>query len=267
MVLPGWRRPGLRSIYSGMELAGAPDQERAVRLRDAQAETYATRWLGSRGYFRVRVQIAEVLRALRLRGAHALYDAGAGVGIYTLAAARRRPGLRVLAADLSPASIAVLRRDAAAAGLARVDARVGNIVDLRPPAASCDRALLCEVLQHIPDAAARRTAVANVHEALAPGGRAVAVLYRWGGWIRPPKPKEQHGHGGGIYRMAFTEAEARALFSDAGFARVRVTGLHRSPDLVRRKAPQSLGPLLERLQRGLGLNAARASYLLVEAVK
>jgi len=244
------------------------DQAREVPLRDRQAEDYERSFHELRGAYWVRAQLAVTIRALRLRGARTLYDAGCGVGVYTLEIARRHPGIDILAVDFSPESVRVLRRGSSRLGTVRLRAQVADVTAYRPPDGAFDRVLCSEVLQHIPGDDRRRAAVRNLFAALRPGGRAVATAYRWGGLIRPPDPKEDLDMlGTGLNRYAFTAAELAELFAGAGFVEVRTRAIIRTPPRVQRRLPPSLASGVERCLSRLGINARNARYLLVEAVR
>jgi SAM-dependent methyltransferase len=246
----------------------ARDQSREIVLRDEQAASYAQSFHRLRGAYWVRAQLAATLRALQLRGVRSLYDAGCGVGIYALEIARRYPAADVLAVDFSAESVRLLQREARLRHLDRVRALVADISAFRPPAGAFDRVLCSEVLHHVPSDEGRRAAVRNLFAALRPGGRAVAVVYRWGGMIRPPDPKEDPDmRGTGLCRFAFTSAELSDLFATAGFVDVRVRAIIRTPPRVQRRLPPSLAPGIERCLAGLQVNSRYARYLLVEAVR
>jgi SAM-dependent methyltransferase len=244
------------------------DQARELSLRDRQAEDYERMFLSLRGEYWVRAQLAETIRALRLRGARTLYDAGSGVGIYALEIARRHPGLGILAVDFSPRSVEVLRNRAMRLGVRGLRTEVADLTAYTPPEGAFDRVLCSEVLQHVPGEVGRRAAVRNLFAALRPGGRAVATAYRWGGLVRPPAPKEELDlRGTGLCRYAFTGQEFADLFADAGFVEVRTRAIIRTPPRVQRRLPASLAAGVERCLMSLHVNARNARYLLVEAVR
>lgn len=95
-------------------------------------------------------------------------DAGCGPGRLTLPAARAvgEEGL-VVALDLQPAMLRLVRERLAGTGLANVRLAAGNLE--RPPlrADTFDRAILVTVLGEVPDRAA---ALRGIYDALAPGG-------------------------------------------------------------------------------------------------
>ena len=146
-------------------------------------------------------------------------DLGAGRGAVTLPAARAvGPAGRVIAGDLSPEMVALLRADAAREGLAQVDVRTMDAEDPDLPADSADRVLLAFVIFFLPDpeAALRRYA-----EILRPGGRLGLTIFpgvdeRWKFWtemldeLKPPQlrsiAKDDPGPVGSPDRLAATLA-------------------------------------------------------------
>lgn len=108
-------------------------------------------------------------------GPHALLDAAAGIGTQAIGLAAL--GHRVHATDLSPAAIARLRREAAAAGVALTT----DIADLRSLATRVgdrfDAVLACDnALPHLLTDADLGLAVANMAATLRPGGLLLASL-------------------------------------------------------------------------------------------
>lgn len=96
-------------------------------------------------------------------------DVGAGSGTDSLLAARLvGPQGRVLALDMTPAMLAKLGRNVAAAGAANVALVEGNAERIPLPAASVDAVTSNGVLNLVPDKAA---AFAEIFRVLRPGGR------------------------------------------------------------------------------------------------
>lgn len=114
-------------------------------------------------------------------------DAGGGPGRYTIALAARGYTLTLL--DLSPGLLDLARARIAAAGeavLGRVEAiAAGSITDLSGFPAGHFDAVLClgGPLSHLPEAAQRSGAVAELRRVVAPGGRLfVSVMNRLGAY-------------------------------------------------------------------------------------
>lgn len=113
----------------------------------------------------------DALRLGRVEAGTRLADVACGPGSLSLAAARR--GARPSALDFSPDMIALLRAEAARAGL-MVEARVGDGQALPWPDASFDVACSLFGLIFFPD---RGRGLAELRRVLRPGGR--AVLASW----------------------------------------------------------------------------------------
>lgn len=115
----------------------------------------------------------EVVAALGLRHGDTVGEVGAGPGYFTVRLARAvGPGGKVLAAEVSPEILAILRQRLAEAG-------VGNVVPMlaRPEVppfspASCDRILLVNTFHHFADGPGYLRALGAC---LAPGGRIAAI--------------------------------------------------------------------------------------------
>ena len=117
------------------------------------------------------------LRAETLRPV--LLDVGAGTGAFTLAAAKRWPGARVLGLDASAGMLSVARQRAAQAGLRDVGERlewlVADAASLPLGDASVDVAVSSFVLQLV---SGREAVLAQLHRVLRPGG-----LFAFVTWI------------------------------------------------------------------------------------
>ena len=132
----------------------------------------------------LRPALDALLAAADVQPGEHVVDVACGTGLVTLPAARRAgPHGRVLATDLSAKMIEIVEQRAAAAGLANVDtAFVGaEALDLD---AHVDLALCSLGLMYVPEP---EQALARMHRAVRPGGRAVVSV--WGerrncGWAR-----------------------------------------------------------------------------------
>lgn len=91
----------------------------------------------------------------RLPQSGRLLDIGAGAGTYVVAVRAGRPELAILANDISPHSIAMVReldRASAPAGVAALELLEGDFIQLlREPGERFDAAIFSEVVEHIPD--------------------------------------------------------------------------------------------------------------------
>jgi SAM-dependent methyltransferase len=108
----------------------------------------------------------------RLKPDSYVLEVGAGTGLYTLSLLAE--GHRVLAVDLSQASLDSIRERVTGSGFAnRLSTRCGEFLQVAEtlPAASLDAVAFIKVLHHFPDRAAIERALRLSYELLAPGGR------------------------------------------------------------------------------------------------
>lgn len=114
--------------------------------------------------------------ALALQPGQTACDVGAGSGYHTIRLARAvGPTGRVLAVDLQPKMLELLRERVAAAGLANVEAIEATDRDPRLPDGACDLVLLVDVYHEL---AWPEPMLAAFRRALAPGGRLALVEFR-----------------------------------------------------------------------------------------
>jgi SAM-dependent methyltransferase len=99
-------------------------------------------------------------------------EAGCGVGAQTVTLAANSPGARFTSIDVSAASVADARRRVAAAGLANVELRQGDLFALPFPPASFDHVFVCFVLEHLADPAG---ALAALRAVVRPGGTITVI--------------------------------------------------------------------------------------------
>ena len=126
-----------------------------------------------------------------LRPGHRLLDLGCGPGRYSLAAARRvGPQGEILALDLWPRGIELLKEEAGRKGLAHIKARVGNITSPELEIeGEFDLVLLATVLHDLVERGQEKGALANAARAVKHGGKlAVVEFVKKDGKPGPPKP-------------------------------------------------------------------------------
>ncbi len=247
-------------------------QQGEITLRDQQAESYVRNLQEStaRGNYWLQAQTSIVLEALRLTRKHGikLYDAGCGVGIYSLEIARKFPNIEISCIDFSLGSIKVLEREAEARGFRNITALVGNITDYRPEPETFDRAMCNEVLQHLPTREMRILALNNIHTSLKEGGIFVTTNYRWGGYIRPPTRKEDRTFSKNkLTRFAFTEMELRDLLQECDYRQVDCYGIIRLPARVRKLVPSHFAGFLEKSLHKYDLKSRDAQFVLAVGEK
>ena len=140
---------------------------------------------------------------------------GCGTG---LVGVRLLPRLgHLLATDLSPGMLAVLRDKASAAGLDRIDTQVLDLTTAPAPAYRYDFLFTSMALHHIPDVAAL---VRTFGAMLVPGG-----------WIALADLDTEDGsfHGSdvpGVAHRGFDRAQVRRWLSEAGFTNVAFRTAH-----------------------------------------
>ncbi|MCL4703665.1 class I SAM-dependent methyltransferase [bacterium] len=241
------------------------EQNAEIELRDQQATQYDDQFIKTRSLFSYHSQIRTVISHLDPHSYDQVLDAGCGTGIYTLEIARKC--CRVLSVDFSRQSISLLQQKTQEHRLNNVDLMVGDLADVRLPANHFSMAICVEVLQHIPGRAKKEAALRNIHCALRQGGKLLIVVYRYGGWIKPPRPQEECNHGGtGLYRYAFTEDDCRSLLKDSGFEIIYISGLHNLPHKLRRRMPISLS-FIETGLTHLQFTRRIGDYLIIRADK
>ena len=99
-------------------------------------------------------------------------EAGCGTGAQTVAIAQRSKGARIVAVDVSAASLAEAQIRVSAAGCGNVEFRQADLRALPFAPASFDHVFLCFVLEHLPDPAA---ALAGLRPLLRPGGTITVI--------------------------------------------------------------------------------------------
>jgi len=99
-------------------------------------------------------------------------EAGCGVGAQTVSLARRSPGARIVALDLSRESVAVARAKVSAAGLGNVAFLQADLFALPFRPASFDHVFVCFVLEHL---ARPVDAVATLRGFVRPGGTVTVI--------------------------------------------------------------------------------------------
>ena len=199
----------LEGILRALPSGGLVNEEARIveeKTRDKQAKYYD---------FYLSLNLPTRLETMKMRPklrgikSIAALDVGCGTGRYTLPIAEISK--RVVGIDRSLVSLQECRRKIVQQGfddrmlLIQADA---NSMPLRPGA--FDLAVVAQVLQHIPDKAARSEAVDRIAAALGPKGRFLVTLYEWSG-PKPYRPIKEGQHRGGISFFRFTEADAREL--------------------------------------------------------
>ena len=99
-------------------------------------------------------------------------EAGCGVGAQTVALARNSPAARIMAVDISSASLGRAQARVTAAGLANVSFQQADVFALPFTDGSFDHVFVCFLLEHLHEPVA---ALAELRRVLKPGGTATAI--------------------------------------------------------------------------------------------
>ena len=117
-----------------------------------------------------------MLDALKIAPGSTVADIGAGVGYTSLRLSRRvGPGGTVLATDVQPQMLKLLRTNAREAGITNVKPILCTPTDTKLPDAAVDLALMVDVYHECSDPEAT---LKGLRRALKPGGRLVLVEFR-----------------------------------------------------------------------------------------
>lgn len=167
-----------------------------------------------------------LLAQAALRPGERVIDVACGTGLVTFAAAAAvAPAGQVTGVDLSEAMVTLARARVLERGLDRVRVERMDAEDLALPDASFDVALCALGLMYVPDA---RKAVEEMARVLAPGGRAVAVV--WGhrsrcGWadIFPIVDAQVQSEVCPLFFALGTADRLGAVFQEVGLSAVETT--------------------------------------------
>ncbi|MEN3026571.1 MAG: class I SAM-dependent methyltransferase [Chlorobiota bacterium] len=212
-----------------------------VRFRDQMAAQYVALVAQRGAYWWYAVQ-RFLLHRMGLQRGGWLYDAGCGVGLYSLAIARQFPFVRIFAVDFSAESLRLLEAAARESGVEeRIVCIQADITRWVPPHPV--RWVLCtEVLQHIPTESLRLQALHRFAEGLLADGELWLLVARYtlrDRWRGIPKCSDERDRGGS-FRMRFTPEELRRLLRQAGFSSVHLFGAPVPPSRVGNRLPPTL---------------------------
>lgn len=127
-----------------------------------------------------------LLGALQLEDGDVACDFGAGNGYHSLRMAEAvAPGGKVVAVDIQPEMLALLKERAADASITNVETLLATPDDARLPPASCDLILLVDVYHELDDPP---RALAQLRRALTPGGTIALAEFRGEDPAVPIKP-------------------------------------------------------------------------------
>jgi SAM-dependent methyltransferase len=186
-------RDGIGKFYMGREIShvmghlGAGWLERSSREREERTDL--------------------LVDNLPLEEDDVVADVGAGTGYFSFRIAPSVPGGEVLAVDIQPEMLAIVRERAEEAGIDNVRGIRGSVTDPNLPDAGVDLALIVDAYHEFSHP--REMALA-LRRALRPGGRLILVEYRA---EDPSVPIKR------LHKMS--EAQARRELEAAGFEFVR----------------------------------------------
>ncbi len=116
-----------------------------------------------------------LVAALKLRPADVVADVGAGSGYFTFRIAPLVPEGKVLAVDIQPEMLDMIRAEERRRGLSNVETVLGTTDDPKLPADSVDLALLVDAYHEFDFP---REMMQGIVQGLKPGGRVALVEYR-----------------------------------------------------------------------------------------
>lgn len=154
-------RDGIGKIYMGREISFVMGHRGAAWLERAERE--------------VEERPDLVLQELGLEADHVVADVGAGSGYFSFRLSRLVPRGRVLAVDVQPEMLTVIRKRSRELGVDNVEPVLGLIDDPNLPAATVDVALMVDAYHEFSHP---REMMEGLVEALVPGGRVFLVEYR-----------------------------------------------------------------------------------------
>ncbi len=180
--------------------AGAQDAPATPRPRRDRPGTYMGRTIadvmgfqGADWLFRdsreAEEQPERMLDALKIKAGETVADVGAGAGYTSLRLARRvGPRGTVLATDVQPEMLAMLRDNARAAGVANIKPIRATQATTNLPDGQVDLALMVDVYHEASDP---ESLLKGLKKALKPGGRLVLVEFRGEDPEVPIKPEHK----------------------------------------------------------------------------
>ncbi len=163
---------GIGTFYMGREIARVMGHDAAAWLERPQRTAEE--------------DPGRLVRELRLRPGQVVADIGAGTGYLSRRLAQAvGPGGKVLAVDVQPEMLALLKDFDARLGLTNIVPTLGTTTDPQLPAASVDLALMVDVYHEFDFPFEMMQGICR---ALKPGGRVVLVEYRAEDPAVPIKP-------------------------------------------------------------------------------
>ena len=153
------------------------------------------------------IEIPKLVEVLVLKSAMTVADVGAGGGAITVVLAKWLVSGRVLATDIDPSSLAVIRDYVKREGLSNVTLIEGAYASTNLPTSCCDAILMRNVYHHLTEP---ETFITSVIASLKPGGQLAIVDFRARPGSALPKGVRANREGNGIPSSLVVE-EVRAL--------------------------------------------------------
>ena len=152
---------GIGKVYMGREIASVMGHE-------------AARWL-ERPEREREEEPQKVINAMDLRGDETVADIGAGSGHFSFRIAARLPKGKVLAEDIQPEMLDIIRNTSKARGILNVEPVLGTVTDPKMADNSVDVVLFLDSYHEFDHPRHMMEAIVT---ALKPGGRVIEVEYR-----------------------------------------------------------------------------------------
>ena len=154
-------RDGIGKVFMGREIAqvmghfGAAWLERPERVDEERPDI--------------------VVAGLQLKPGDVVADIGAGTGYFSIRIAKANPQGRVLAVDIQPEMIQLLKSQMAKAGVANIESILSTTADPRLPAGAVDKVLMVDAYHEFDEPQAMMEGIVR---GLKPDGEVVFVEYR-----------------------------------------------------------------------------------------
>lgn len=220
--IPDMRLP---NIAESTEVAEAKRLESDAR--DADADRYDEHF-SPLGAYQTQLERNWLRKALHARPGDIILDLGAGTGRLTTEIAR--PGVTLLALDLSPYSLEVNRAKCAALAGVNLHYIAGDACYLPFRDRSFNKVGSMTMLEHIPSDEERRRSVGEMYRVLQPGGRLALTAYNYS-WTKRQRGMREGYHGPDMYYYRFDRAELRSMMGQ--FKVNTITALLNLPDGIR----------------------------------
>jgi len=120
-------------------------------------------------------QPQKVIEAMQLNGDEVVADIGAGTGYFSFRIAPLLPKGKVLAEDIQPQMLAIIRKRSKEKGIENVEPVLGTVTDPKLPAAGVDVVLFVDAYHEFDHP---REMMEAILTSLKPGGRVIDVEYK-----------------------------------------------------------------------------------------